>query len=147
MPSSARTSAADAVRPLPCGRGQRGGAVAQIQICNRMSAEKALKGSTWDLFHAYDRTSPGPGCSPSVLNSASEIVLSSPRQTLLACVRNPTRWDDASQSRIPGLPPGDRLGAGKRMFSEADKNLQRLQLLESESYSNGIQKLVYAFVR
>jgi dihydrofolate reductase len=38
------------------------------------------------------------------------------------------------------------LGAGKRMFSETDKNLQKLQLLESESYSNGIQKLVYAFV-
>ena len=38
------------------------------------------------------------------------------------------------------------LGAGKRMFSETDKNLQKLQLLESESYSNGFQKLVYAFV-
>lgn len=36
------------------------------------------------------------------------------------------------------------LGAGKRMFSETDKPKQMLELLESETYANGIQKLVYA---
>ncbi len=35
------------------------------------------------------------------------------------------------------------LGAGKRMFSESDKDKQMLTLVESESYANGIQKLVY----
>jgi dihydrofolate reductase len=35
------------------------------------------------------------------------------------------------------------LGAGKRMYSDTDKNKQMLTLVESESYSNGIQKLVY----
>lgn len=35
------------------------------------------------------------------------------------------------------------LGAGKRMWSETDKPKQTLTLIESESYSNGIQKLVY----
>jgi len=35
------------------------------------------------------------------------------------------------------------LGAGKRMFSDADKYKQMLRLVESESYDNGIQKLVY----
>jgi dihydrofolate reductase len=35
------------------------------------------------------------------------------------------------------------LGAGKRMWSDTDKAKQRLVLLESESYSNGVQKLVY----
>jgi len=39
------------------------------------------------------------------------------------------------------------LGAGKRMFSDADKDKQKLKLVESESYSNGIQKLVYDVVR
>jgi dihydrofolate reductase len=39
------------------------------------------------------------------------------------------------------------LGAGKRMFSDTDKEKQMLDLLESESYSNGIQKLVYDVVR
>jgi dihydrofolate reductase len=39
------------------------------------------------------------------------------------------------------------LGAGKRMFSDTDKDKQRLTLVESESYSNGIQKLVYDVVR
>lgn len=39
------------------------------------------------------------------------------------------------------------LGAGKRMWSETDKPKQMLRLLESESYSNGIQKLVYDVVR
>lgn len=35
------------------------------------------------------------------------------------------------------------LGAGKRMFSETDKDKQRLALRESETYRNGIVKLVY----
>jgi dihydrofolate reductase len=35
------------------------------------------------------------------------------------------------------------LGAGKRMFSESDKDMQTLTLVESDSYPNGIQKLVY----
>lgn len=35
------------------------------------------------------------------------------------------------------------LGAGKRMFSETDKDKQMLELVESESYANGIQKLIY----
>src|SRR5690554_950142 len=39
------------------------------------------------------------------------------------------------------------LGAGKRMWSDTDKDKQPLRLLESESYSNGIQKLVYEVVR
>jgi dihydrofolate reductase len=39
------------------------------------------------------------------------------------------------------------LGAGKRMFSETDKDKQALKLVESESYGNGIQKLVYDVVR
>jgi dihydrofolate reductase len=39
------------------------------------------------------------------------------------------------------------LGAGKRLFSETDKDKQRLEVVESESYSNGIQKLVYDVIR
>ena len=39
------------------------------------------------------------------------------------------------------------LGAGKRMFSETDKDKQRLELVESETYANGIIKLVYDVVR
>lgn len=39
------------------------------------------------------------------------------------------------------------LGAGKRLFSDTDKDKQRLELVESESYGNGIQKLVYDVVR
>jgi dihydrofolate reductase len=39
------------------------------------------------------------------------------------------------------------LGAGKRYFSETDKDLQRLQVVESETYANGVQKLVYDVVR
>ncbi len=39
------------------------------------------------------------------------------------------------------------LGAGKRLFSDTDKAKQRLSLVESESYSNGVQKLVYDVVR
>jgi dihydrofolate reductase len=35
------------------------------------------------------------------------------------------------------------LGAGKRMFSDTDKDKQMLTLIESDSYPNGIQKLVY----
>jgi dihydrofolate reductase len=39
------------------------------------------------------------------------------------------------------------LGAGKRMFSDTDKPLQRLKVIESETYRNGIQKVVYDVVR
>jgi dihydrofolate reductase len=39
------------------------------------------------------------------------------------------------------------LGAGKRMFSDTDKDKQMLTLTESESYRNGIQKMVYDVVR
>ncbi|MEQ6900765.1 dihydrofolate reductase family protein [Nocardioides sp. YIM 152588] len=39
------------------------------------------------------------------------------------------------------------LGAGKRIFSDTDKDKQMLRLVESESYANGIQKLVYDVVR
>ncbi|MGV9363499.1 dihydrofolate reductase family protein [Amycolatopsis sp. NPDC003731] len=35
------------------------------------------------------------------------------------------------------------LGAGKRLFSETDKDKQSLKLVESEAYGNGVQKLVY----
>jgi dihydrofolate reductase len=38
------------------------------------------------------------------------------------------------------------LGAGKKMFSDTDKDKQMLRLLESETYDNGIQKLVYDVV-
>jgi len=39
------------------------------------------------------------------------------------------------------------LGAGKRLFSDADKDKQMLKVVEAETYSNGIQKLVYDVVR
>ena len=39
------------------------------------------------------------------------------------------------------------LGAGKRLFSATDKDKQGLKLVESESYGNGIQKLIYDVVR
>jgi dihydrofolate reductase len=39
------------------------------------------------------------------------------------------------------------LGAGKRLFSETDKDKQSLKVIESETYGNGIQKLVYDIVR
>jgi dihydrofolate reductase len=39
------------------------------------------------------------------------------------------------------------LGAGKRLFSTTDKDKQNLKVIESESYRNGIQKLVYDVVR
>lgn len=35
------------------------------------------------------------------------------------------------------------LGAGRKLFSGADKDATRLRVLEAETYSNGIQKLVY----
>jgi len=35
------------------------------------------------------------------------------------------------------------LGAGKRLFSDADRDKLNLDLTSSESYGNGIQKLVY----
>ena len=39
------------------------------------------------------------------------------------------------------------LGAGQRLFSEADKDLTKLDLVEHEVYSNGIQKQVFDVVR
>lgn len=39
------------------------------------------------------------------------------------------------------------LGAGKSMWSKTDKDKQRLTLVESETYANGIIKLVYDVVR
>lgn len=36
------------------------------------------------------------------------------------------------------------LGAGKRLFSDADRDKTNLELVSSESYKNGIQKLVYS---
>ncbi|NJC73223.1 dihydrofolate reductase family protein [Planosporangium thailandense] len=39
------------------------------------------------------------------------------------------------------------LGAGKRLFSDTDRDKQNLKLIDSESYANGIQKLVYDVVR
>jgi dihydrofolate reductase len=39
------------------------------------------------------------------------------------------------------------LGAGQRLFSEADRDLTKLNLVEHEVYSNGIQKQVFDVVR
>lgn len=39
------------------------------------------------------------------------------------------------------------LGAGKRLFSSADKDATRLKIVEHEVYSNDIQKIVYDVVR
>ncbi|WP_067902876.1 dihydrofolate reductase family protein [Nocardia vaccinii] len=39
------------------------------------------------------------------------------------------------------------LGAGKRLFSESDKDAQKLKLVESAVYSNGIQKNIVDVVR
>ena len=39
------------------------------------------------------------------------------------------------------------LSAGKRLFSDTDKDKQNLKLIDSESYANGIQKLVFDVVR
>ena len=38
------------------------------------------------------------------------------------------------------------LGAGKGMFSDTDKDKQWLELVESETHADGIQKLVYDVV-
>ena len=38
------------------------------------------------------------------------------------------------------------LGAGKRLFSDADKDMQVLAVRESETYGNGVTKLVYDVV-
>ena len=38
------------------------------------------------------------------------------------------------------------LGAGKRMWSQTDKPRQKVELVESETYSNGVQKLIYDVV-
>ncbi|NLT06529.1 MAG: dihydrofolate reductase family protein [Solirubrobacterales bacterium] len=35
------------------------------------------------------------------------------------------------------------LGAGRRLFSEADKDATKLELVEHDVYANGVQKLVY----
>lgn len=39
------------------------------------------------------------------------------------------------------------LGAGRRLFSEADKDATKLKLIEHEAYANGIQKQVFDVVR
>lgn len=39
------------------------------------------------------------------------------------------------------------LGAGKRLFSDTDKDAQKLRLVEFETYSNGVQKQVFDVVR
>ncbi|MFC5731272.1 MULTISPECIES: dihydrofolate reductase family protein [Nocardioides] len=39
------------------------------------------------------------------------------------------------------------LGAGKRMWSDTAKDRQKLELVESEAYANGVQKLCYDVVR
>ena len=39
------------------------------------------------------------------------------------------------------------LGAGKRLFSDTDKDTQKLRLVEHEVYANGIQKQVFDVVR
>jgi dihydrofolate reductase len=39
------------------------------------------------------------------------------------------------------------LGAGKRLFSEADRAATRLRLVEHETYANGVQKQVWDVVR
>ncbi|GAA4001016.1 dihydrofolate reductase family protein [Allokutzneria multivorans] len=39
------------------------------------------------------------------------------------------------------------LGAGKRLFSGTDKDKQNLALVDSESYGNGVQKLIYNVTR
>ncbi|OZG29688.1 deaminase [Williamsia sp. 1138] len=39
------------------------------------------------------------------------------------------------------------LGAGKRLFSDADKDATKLDLVEYEAYGNGIQKQIFDVVR
>ncbi|MYW68062.1 deaminase [Streptomyces sp. SID8379] len=38
------------------------------------------------------------------------------------------------------------LGAGKRLFSDSDKDAQKLKLVEHEAYANGVQKQVFDVV-
>ena len=45
--------------------------------------------------------------------------------------------------RYPHLLEPITLGAGKRLFSDADRAKQNLRLRETEAYSNGIIKAVY----
>jgi len=39
------------------------------------------------------------------------------------------------------------LGSGKRLFTDSSPDKQKLSLAESESYGNGVQKLIYDVVR
>ncbi|MEU6603316.1 dihydrofolate reductase family protein [Streptomyces flaveolus] len=39
------------------------------------------------------------------------------------------------------------LGAGKRLFSTADKDMQKLKLVEHDAYANGLQKNVFDVIR
>jgi len=39
------------------------------------------------------------------------------------------------------------LGAGKRLFSESDKDTTKLKLVEYEAYPNGVQKQIYDVMR
>ncbi|MDQ0779545.1 dihydrofolate reductase [Streptomyces aurantiacus] len=39
------------------------------------------------------------------------------------------------------------LGAGKRLFSDTDKDTQKLRLVEHEAYANGLQKNVFDVIR
>lgn len=39
------------------------------------------------------------------------------------------------------------LGAGKRLFSTSDKDAEKLDLVEHEVYSNGVQKMIYDVLR
>ncbi|WP_217197318.1 dihydrofolate reductase family protein [Streptomyces buecherae] len=39
------------------------------------------------------------------------------------------------------------LGAGERLFSDTDKDTQKLKLVEHKAYANGIQKVIYDVVR
>ncbi|MEB3371844.1 dihydrofolate reductase family protein [Saccharopolyspora mangrovi] len=39
------------------------------------------------------------------------------------------------------------LGAGKRLFSDTDKDAQKLELVEHEAYPNGVQKNVFNVIR
>ncbi|WP_285732909.1 dihydrofolate reductase family protein [Nocardiopsis sp. ATB16-24] len=39
------------------------------------------------------------------------------------------------------------LGAGKRLFSDTDKDARKLKLVEHEAYSNGVQKQVFDVVQ
>ena len=39
------------------------------------------------------------------------------------------------------------LGAGKRLFSDADQDATRLELIEHQAYGNGVQKMIYDTTR